>query len=853
MDPDQRPTGLLLDLQERAAGVDPAALRLSWIVPPLGDARQRSYRLQISEDPACAQILWDSGTVDSPDSTGVLVEDLPLAPSTPYWWRVWLATSETGDWSEPALFTTAPDRWLARPIWAAGDPDWALLRREITLPDTPICAAFLESVGLSPEGGPAGAAGPRGGRQHVAKMWVNGQVTGFSSARSADGRPSLHTHHVADLLRPGANALAVLAWAQEGRQVAVRLVVVLADGTRLEHTTGPDTWRALPGDRLLPGTRSIGGFWYHAPAEDWDLREEPAGWTLPGFDDGGWAPAATAPPLPGRPVPATVSLHQESGVALRPEPVGPAAGAPDPPEPGPVGSATVGPDAAPAATWRIDLGREIVGGLRLRCRASDGARIAVHLGEQRDEHGRVLSAMPTGNVYEETWTLRAGEQEVEHWGYRAFRYADLHLLSGTVSDLEVTPTLLTSGTAHTGSFASSDPDLDRVHELCRYSIEATTLDLYLDTPARERLPYEGDAYVNQLSQYACERSFALARASTRYLTRRPTWPAEYHLMPVLLAWEDYLATGDDAQLRTDLDLWRAAGYDRALGADGLVHLEPGSSSGWDAVLVDWPVTCRDDVEITEVSTVLNAFQAAAHDALGRICTALGRPREAAHHAERAAGMRAATERLLVRADGVLRDGLRADGSAVEHAAQHSSAIPVALGQAPAAHRDALAEHLAAGGMRMSIYGAQFLLDALFSLGRADEALALLTSRGERGWLHGIADLGATIVPEAWDPSLKPNMTYSHAWGTAPVNVLARWVLGVRIVAPGAARLEIAPRPGPLRWMEGTVPTIRGDVRVRYDAAGRELEVDVPANVSAVVRWKGVEREVGPGVTVLHLP
>jgi alpha-L-rhamnosidase len=496
--------------------------------------------------------------------------------------------------------------------------------------------------------------------------------------------------------------------------------------------------------------------------------------------------------------------------------------------------------------WRADLDREIVGGLRLSCRAADGTRLAVHLGEQRDADGAVLSTMPTGNVYEETWTLREGEQQIEHWGYRAFRHVDLRVLSGAIEDPLLTPVTLTSGTAHTGRFTSSDPDLDRVHELCRYSIEATTLDLYLDTPARERGPYEGDAYVNQRSQHACERSFALARTTSRFLTRRPTWPAEYHLMPVLLAWEDYLATGDAALLRSDLDLWRRATYDRDLRADGLVHREVLPASSWDAVLVDWPASCRDDVEITPASTVLNAFQAAAHEALARICSALGRVREAEHHAALASLTREGIEAQLVREDGTYRDGLGTD-----HAAQHSSAIPAALGLAPAHRHRALGEALAAGGMRMSVYGAQFLLDALFTLGRAEEAHALMTARGPRSWLHLIDDLAATIVPEAWDPSFKPNMTWSHAWGTAPVNVIARWVLGVQVVEPGAARLEITPQPGPLRRMEGTVPTIRGDVHVRCDREAGRLEVRIPANTTARVRWGSTDEEVGPGTTVLE--
>lgn len=117
----------------------------------------------------------------------------------------------------------------------------------------------------------------------------------------------------------------------------------------------------------------------------------------------------------------------------------------------------------------------------------------------------MISSMPTGNVYEETGTLRDGEQEIEHWGYRAFRYADLRMLSGRLEVPQVTPVILTSGTHHPGRFTSSDPDLDRVHELCRYSIEPTTLDLYLDTPSRERGPYEGGAYVNQRELRSTDR------------------------------------------------------------------------------------------------------------------------------------------------------------------------------------------------------------------------------------------------------------------------------------------------------------------------------------------------------------
>src|SRR5207237_3129731 len=129
---------------------------------------------------------------------------------------------------------------------------------------------------------------------------------------------------------------------------------------------------------------------------------------------------------------------------------------------------------------------------------------------------------------------------------------------------------------------------------------------------------------------------------------------------------------------------------------------------------------------------------------------------------------------------------------------------------------ALGGFLAAGGMRTSVYGSQFLLDALFATGQVDAAHALLTATDLTSWLHMLDDLHASIVMEAWDPSVKPNTTFSHAWGSAPANVVARQILGVQVTEPGAAGLLIRPRPGPLTWLRGTVPTIRGPVSVPLD-------------------------------------
>jgi alpha-L-rhamnosidase len=820
-----RPSGLMVDLQSEPVGVDVADARFSWLVPQLGDGMQVRFRIQVAASPTSfATPFWDSGPVTSSASTAVPYTGPRLAASTPYWWRVRADTSAAGAWATPSRLITAAETWGATAIWgpvvvedSGVENSWVLLRNEFILPDVPVLTAFVEAAGCSPEGGPTSDTGPRGGRQYVYKLWANGRVAGRGSVRASDTRTRYHTHDLSGALKPGRNALAALCWAEHGRQFIARLVVVLADGRRIEMPTST-RWKAASGALMLPGTADIGGGWYRAPREDWDARHEPVGWTEPGFDDRDWTPALACE-APPDPAPAVVSIEQGVGevaeAARRPE-----------------------------GRWFIDLGREIVGGIRLEVEGTSGARVHVRLGEELED-GRVRFRMRTHNVYEDTWTLREGPQSVEHWGYRAFRYIELEADPGLDLTHAVRPLVLRSPHVGGASFSSSDPALDRVWELCRYTIEATSLDVYIDTPARERGPYEGDAYVNQLSQYAVERSYALARYSGEYLTRRPTWPSEYHLMPVLMAWEDYVTTGDDRQLRTDFEHWEGLNHERYLGTNALVRKDPATTAdGWEADLVDWPATYRDGFEFTEVNTVLNAFQAAAYAALARIARAIDRPREAARYGDLADRMRAALNSLLLDAS-AYRDGL---GSS--HHAQHATAFPVALGLAPADRLAGLGDWLGQGGMRMSVYGSQFLLEALCRAGRSDQALALMSASGPNSWLHLIDDLDATIVPEAWDPSLKPNMTYSHAWGSAPVNVIARWVLGVRPASPGAARVVIEPHPGPLTRMSGTVPTIRGPVTVDYDRAGGTLRVVTPPNTTGRLIVHRAELGLSEPVTVV---
>jgi alpha-L-rhamnosidase len=419
---------------------------------------------------------------------------------------------------------------------------------------------------------------------------------------------------------------------------------------------------------------------------------------------------------------------------------------------------------------------------------------------------------------------------LEHWGYRAFRW--IEVLCDPALDIGsslVGVQLAMPWRAQDASFSSSHADLDRVWNLCRYSIEALRLDLYQDTPARERGPYEGDAIVNQLSEFAVQRSYALSRYSTGYLARRPTWPTEYRMQTPVLAWRDYMATGDKSVLADNYGAMQARMRLDRFNADGLVEKDIGGPGIAESDLVDWPIANRDGFAFTRVNAVVNMWQFASLTTMAQVAGALGRADDHARFTALAKDLRGAINKAFLGADGTYLDGI-----GTTHRSQHATAYAVALGVIPEDRLAQAGRVLATQGMRMSVYGAQFLLEALYIAGQSEAALRLMTSREHASWLHMMDDLGATIAAEAWDPDVKPNTTFSHAWGTAPANIAQRYIAGVTVTSPGAATLRIKPEPGGLSRFSATVPTIRGPVQVRFDAQDplALLDIRLPANVAA---------------------
>ena len=411
---------------------------------------------------------------------------------------------------------------------------------------------------------------------------------------------------------------------------------------------------------------------------------------------------------------------------------------------------------------------------------------------------------------------------------------------------------------NSSSFTSSDTILNQVWEMCKYSQKATSFTgLYIDGD-RERIPYEADAYLNQLSHYSVDNEYAMARRTIEYFMKYPTWPTEWQLHVALLFYQDYMYTCntelikkyyEPLKYKTLMELEYKDGListsspklngsfmaklgfaDTTQRVRDIVDWPPAQKdTGW-KLPKDWPQGERDGFVFTPVSTVINSFYYQNMKIMAEFAGILNKPDEQLDFEMRAATVKKSMNEYLFNKDvGYYKDGIETD-----HGAIHSNMLPLAFGIVPDAYKKSVADYIKTRGMGCSVYGAQFLMEALYNAGAADYALELMTATHDRSW-YNMIKVGSTISMEAWDMKYKPNSDWNHAWGAAPANIVPRYMWGIQPLTPGYGVASIYPQLSDLTSSSIVVPTIKGQIKAEYKKVNNRLSqysVELPANMVA---------------------
>lgn len=495
-----------------------------------------------------------------------------------------------------------------------------------------------------------------------------------------------------------------------------------------------------------------------------------------------------------------------------------------------------------------------------------GRTLMIRAGYSLDADGRVDTGKTASQNTDMSfpYTQADGPQQFRATVHLGFRY--LELPGVEASDLSrVGATVVHGQHPDEGSFSSSNPTLDAVFGLLRDSALHGIQEQFVDTPTREKGQFLADA-VN--ISYATMALFG-EHAYTAQALREFGWSAsrywtggedlgrynavypngdgkrdipDFSLMMPEWAEEYHLRTGDLA-LVTELlpHLRNTADYAlRYLATDGptagLVTELGGGSGPYLHGIMDWPAPGRFGYDMDcAAKTTVNAQAYSALISTARLCSLAGQEDAAVRYAGHA-GALAETIRTRLRVNGVMVDGLHADGTPSTHASQHATSFPLSLGITDPSFTAADAERIAGQGMRQGPMTVHRLVRALLAEGLTDAVLDLLTNPDQPGWAR-LLKRGATFTWEAWDLVDGTDYSQSHAWSASVVKEILEYLLGVRVTVPGGSELIIEPPVSRLEHAKGNVPLPNGAVSVswRRTATGMQLECTVPAGVTATVR------------------
>lgn len=488
----------------------------------------------------------------------------------------------------------------------------------------------------------------------------------------------------------------------------------------------------------------------------------------------------------------------------------------------------------------LDFGEEFHGTLRLTVKGADqrlhACVLRIRFGESVCEALAPLEEKNAGNDHatrdRELFFSHLSTMETNESG---FRFAYVQLAEGERAELlAVQGVEIVRNLSYIGSFECSDERLNRIWQVAARTTHLCMQDYLWDGIKRDRLVWMGDMHTEVMTilslfgrQNVVPKSLDFLKSHTPATEWMNTMPS-YSLWWVIVNRDWYLYTGDRAYLMAQRDYLRvlAARLTGLVDADGCERM-PGK-------FLDWP-TSENPVASHEG---MQGLLKMALDAAGEMLGEMGDDELAAQCAQAAQRM----QTHVPKASGSKGAAAILAISGVGDAAKANSAV------------------IAPGGARgYSCFMGGYIMEAKALAG--DVAGALDDARAFWG---GMLDMGATTfwedfsldwlenaapIDEIVPPGKKDihgdfgaycylgfRHSLCHGWSSGPAWFFIKRVLGIRPLAPGFARAEIAPNLGDLAWAKGSIPTPHGVIRVsvRKKADGTlDTRVQAPLNIEIV--------------------
>lgn len=458
-----------------------------------------------------------------------------------------------------------------------------------------------------------------------------------------------------------------------------------------------------------------------------------------------------------------------------------------------------------------DFGKELFGFLCIEG-ADENEKIHVSYGESLEE----AVDTPNSILFEDV----CGNSEYK-LRQRAFRYI---FITGTKSDnvyaeYEYIPL------EYKGSFECNDEAVNKIWDMCAYTLHLTTREVQLEAIKRDRWTWGGDSYqAYKFSNYLFGDKEIVRRSTIAMRGKDPVYEHINTITDYSFYWiiglSEYLLNYNDVDFIKFIYKRAVSLMEFALkrvNKDGFI-----AKTGNDWIFVDWSDIDKDGALCAEQMLCIAALRTMA-----RLAEKIGR--DGKNYADKAEEMTKKVNAFFWNDEkGAYIDTYE---SGKNHVTRHANIFAIMYNIATEKQKELIVKNVLLNDEITQIttpYFEGYELDAFGMIGDFD----YIENKIKTYW-KGMSDLGATTVWEEFDPTLngidhykmygdKYAKSLCHAWGAAPIYLLGKYFLGVSPSSDGFETFTVKPHLGSFKYIKGSVPINGGIVKV--EASDGKLSV-----------------------------
>lgn len=784
---------------------------------------QTAYELQVATSSRLLRRgkadLWSTGRVDAADQVMLPYAGLPLSSRQLCWWRVrvWDQQGRVSSWSRPQRFGIGAilDASLQGDYigCAPGEGRSSLLVKEFSYKGGRSTALLhVNSLGYH-------------------EVYINGRKVGDAVLTPAvsqlDKRSLIVTYDVTSYLHRGRNTLVLWTgsgWYKpdtfgatyQGALVKAELDR-LSGGLSTPVLVTDGSWKGCPSGYADLGNWKPWGF----VGERIDARLVPSSLTRKALADSEWQ---------------SVDVVSVEGIAAVPQMC----------EPCTVQESfhPVSIEPCGEGSWLIDFGRVVNAQFDITLPAQPAGHLSTaSFGDFLKDDGR--PDLVSHNEYVSSGASQ-GDRFVNRFNHHVFRYVLLDSVATAPALADITAHRMRTAFADASSFECSDPDINAIHDMVKYTLQNLAFDGYMvDCANIERLGYGGDGNASTLSLQT------MFNVSPLYMNWLQAWndvispdgslphtaPCPYMAgggpywcgFIAQAPWRTWMNYGDDRLLdRCYATMLHWLDYVDAYTTDGLLHTWPNlPNRTW--YLGDWATPDGvDQMASASVDLVNNCSLCQVYTELEQMADYLGKYADAE-------AFRARYDAL---ADCIHTHFYHPEDSTYATGTQIDMAYPMLVGIVPdelvSAVRDKLLQRTQTvyrGHLATGLVGIPVLTEWATLAGEADYMYGMLKQHGYPGYLH-MLDNGATGTWEHWNANRSRLHNCYNGIGSWFYQALG----GIRPAAPGYREVIVSPQcPEGIDWVRVTKETPYGPLRVSWQRTptGVDVTVSAPASIQVI--------------------